>query len=158
MSAMKSGPKPKPIAERFWARVAKGNGCWNWTGYLDRCGRGSFSIGSRSENAKRIRASRMSWVLTFGEIPTGMFVCHTCDQPACVRPDHLFLGTQKDNMQDAAAKKRLHNRFNSNKTHCKRGHEYSSLNTRVNNGKRTCKICAALAQQRFIERSGVRIP
>lgn len=76
-------------------------GCWNWTGPRLRSGYGSTSY----KSAER-RAHRLSWRLFNGTIPEGMSVCHKCDNPRCVRPEHLFLGTQLDNVRDMIAKGR----------------------------------------------------
>lgn len=90
--------KPQPIAPRFWSKVHITDGCWLWTGAL-RNGYGRF--GSRPFKY----AHRVSWELANG--PTGdLKVLHRCDNPRCVRPDHLFLGTQLDNMRDRSAKGR----------------------------------------------------
>jgi HNH endonuclease len=76
-------------------------GCWLWTGSVNRDGYGGLSIGGKTR-----RASRVSWELHYGPIPNGMLVCHRCDTPACVNPDHLFLGSARDNAHDAVAKGR----------------------------------------------------
>lgn len=86
-----------PIADRFWAKVEKTEGCWEWTGSKSRKGYGQFNEG---------RAHRVSWEMHNGPIPEGMFVCHHCDNPPCVRPDHLFIGDNAANMRDAFAKGR----------------------------------------------------
>jgi hypothetical protein len=89
------------IADRFWPKVKKGENCWEWQGCLSS-GYGCLSLGKgRSE-----RAHRLSWELHFGPIPDGLFVCHHCDNPPCVRPDHLFLGTVVHNSNDMIRKGR----------------------------------------------------
>lgn len=92
--------------ERFWKKVNKQteNGCWEWTGGL-HSGYGQFSVGGR-KNARNIRAHRFSYVLTHGLIPDDIDVLHSCDNRKCVRPDHLFTGTQYDNVKDMVSKQR----------------------------------------------------
>lgn len=96
--------KSMPLADRFWSRVvmAPDDGCWEWIGSHNKLGYGVLRI-----NGKYVRAHRVSLVLSGVQIPAGMVVCHRCDRPSCVRPDHLSIGTQKDNMVDAAGKMRL---------------------------------------------------
>jgi hypothetical protein len=92
------------IVERFWPKVAKNeDGCWEWTAYCRPGGYGRLNIGRQSQSRD---AHRISWELHFGPIPAGMSVLHRCDNPPCVRPDHLFLGTQTDNLADMTAKGR----------------------------------------------------
>lgn len=78
--------------------------CWTWTGARNRVGYGLFW--GRIEK-RWLRAHRVSWEMANGPIPDGLFICHHCDNPPCVNPGHLFLGTQKDNMADCAAKGRV---------------------------------------------------
>ncbi len=93
------------IDERFWAKVhIDSSACWEWTAGRVTDGYGCFWVDGRN-----IRANRMSWQMFYGEIPPGIFVLHRCDNPACVRPDHLFLGTNADNMRDCAQKGRIAN-------------------------------------------------
>lgn len=93
--------KRESIIDRFWARVDTSGGCWLWTGSRYENGYGKVRIEKRDRHAHRA-----AWELEYGEIDPGLFVCHKCDVRLCVRPDHLFLGTHKDNMADMKAKKR----------------------------------------------------
>ncbi len=101
-SAMAHAARARPAAEEFfWPHVDKTNSCWLWTGATSKDGYGRFDAGSIR------RAHRFSWALHFGPPPAGLMVCHHCDVRTCVNPDHLFLGTARDNAQDALAKGRL---------------------------------------------------
>lgn len=95
-----------PDAERFWRLVLTSDGCWEWLGGLDRDGYGFFT---HSEQGL-IRAHRFSWELANGRHPGNLLVCHSCDNPTCVRPDHLWAGTGKDNQSDMSTKGRHGNR------------------------------------------------
>lgn len=88
--------------DRFNKYYTKTDTCWLWNGCCLDSGRGLFRF-----NGKVTVAARAAWELFRGPIPTGLFVLHKCDVPACVNPDHLFVGTQKDNMRDCVKKGRL---------------------------------------------------
>ena len=96
----------RPIAERLAAKVRRGgpDDCWPWEGRTVGAGYGTIGIGRRGEGS--MLAHRLAWVLERGPIPKGLNVLHSCDNPPCCNPAHLFLGTQGDNMRDMAAKGR----------------------------------------------------
>lgn len=97
--------KAVPLVERFWPKVEKpsGDGCWVWTGCRVKKGYGIVRL-DRSERMASVH--RVSWALHNGPIPDGLLVLHRCDNPPCVNPDHLFLGTHTDNMKDMVRKGR----------------------------------------------------
>lgn len=98
--------------DRFWGRVDKeksttfynGTRCWEWQAHRNNKGYGQLSIGGRA--GRPHPAHRVSWTITFGEIPDRLFVLHHCDNTSCVRPEHLFLGTPQDNTDDMVGKGR----------------------------------------------------
>lgn len=105
-----------PIDVRLWRRVDKNgptlthmdSACWMWTGHVIADGYGHIKRGKTM-----VLTHRLSWELTFGEIKDGLLVLHKCDNPACVNPSHLFLGTDADNARDRDSKGRLGNRTGS---------------------------------------------
>jgi hypothetical protein len=129
--------------KRFWAKVAKTPGfgpdgdCWRWMGGTDGNGYGRIRALGRPQPAHRY-----SYFLRHGvEIDRSLCGCHTCDNPGCVNPQHIFAGTHLENTLDKIAKGR-HAR--SQVTHCANGHEYNEINTylRMENGARRCRICS----------------
>jgi hypothetical protein len=104
---MKPGKPAQPLADRFWAKVKKTKKCWWWHG----CQTGGYDriiIGSRTDSTRRSeRASRIALMLKLGrDLRPGFFACHTCDNPLCVRPSHLYEGTQAQNSQDCVKRGR----------------------------------------------------
>ena len=89
-----------PMEERFWQKVQKSEGCWLWQGTTDQNGYGIFAMTAR----KNIGAHRLMWILIHGVVPENLFVLHRCPEkanPLCVNPDHLYAGTQYENVQDS---------------------------------------------------------
>lgn len=132
---------PREILEEFIDNQDPDErGCWIWKGPSQGAfGYGQFRVrffGSRT-------AHRLSWMFHNKKpIPNGMVVCHRCDVPQCINPDHLFIGTQAENMADMAEKGRK--AIPVLKTHCAKGHEYSESNTAMNqDGSRRCKRCSS---------------
>ena len=127
------------LVARFESKVVRDdcmpNGCHIWTGVKSPKGYGVTSL-----NSKSVRAHRVSYTIYNGEIPHGMLVCHRCDNPPCVNPAHLFIGTASDNEQDKLSKGR---NYQKNKTHCPQGHEYAgdNLSIRKIDGHRSCLTC-----------------
>jgi len=101
--------KIQSLEERFWKKVnVRGDDeCWIWVGHRDQKGYGRIRTDPHSVGRGHIHAHRAAWELTNGPIPDGFCVCHHCDNPPCVNPKHLFLGTKKDNTQDSIAKDRF---------------------------------------------------
>lgn len=93
------------LEDRFWRFVEKTDGCWNWTGRsLNKKGYGQIGMGGKG--AKHITAHRLSYIIHNGNIPEGMIILHSCDNPNCVNPSHLRSGTQSENILEAIAKGR----------------------------------------------------
>ena len=107
-SARKLGYPTMPVSERIKMNVIvrPWTGCWEWKGRKER-GYGRTIMGSRTDGTRKtIAAHRLSYETFVGPIPDGMEVCHKCDNPCCVNPDHLFVGTRQDNVDDREAKHR----------------------------------------------------
>jgi|tagenome__1003787_1003787.scaffolds.fasta_scaffold19881272_1 hypothetical protein len=142
--------KPMPVvsdrhalAAYIWSKIDKGPDCWPWIGAVAGGGYGHIVL-----NRGRYKVTRLLWWLETGVWPGVLGVLHTCDNPVCCRPDHLFLGTQADNAADMMAKGR--NPPNPNaaavaawkaRTHCKWGHEFTPENIYNEHGHRKCRKC-----------------
>lgn len=147
-------PKATDIAQMFWAILhptLEDNRCWEWPKSRERGKYGRFhaTIDGRSEK----KAHRVAWLLTYGVIPSPWFVCHHCDNPACCRPSHLFLGTSRDNTLDMVRKGRLPYGQRKHDTHgrwcritdtCLHCHQA----TRPHQGHGLCRACYQLVSHR----------
>jgi HNH endonuclease len=113
------------------------SGCWIWIKA------GQYGYGYMILNKKKIRAHRLSWIIHNGDIPEGLLVCHKCDVKCCVNPNHLFLGTGDDNMQDMIKKNRCKFIGAPRKEKCKRGH--TIVGSKRN--ERACQACKRITQR-----------
>lgn len=123
--------------ELFLLRIEKQDSHWIWKGSADRYGRGQVTV-----NRTSWYAPRLAWVLYRGEIPKNMLVLHTreCNNARCVNPDHLYLGTDKQNIQDAISLGLKHpvDGLPMNRTHCRYNHPITGLDK---HGRRFCREC-----------------
>lgn len=143
-----SGSPGDPVA-RFWEKVAirGADDCWEWEASRNPWGYGQFRIGS-----KIFTTSRVAFALVKQREPGDLLVCHSCDNPSCCNPAHLWLGTDADNNRDRSEKGRG---CGQAETHCVNGHEYTPENSYYPPGtinRRACRACIRINVRRYSER------
>lgn len=165
--------KPRTLEEKFWdyVELIPFHTCWEWSGSHDEHGYSRIApVRSKKLNSCRrkspMKASRVSWELHYGPIPKRLCVLHKCDNPGCVNPSHLFVGTQLDNIKDMIRKGRHRKvkgrKYANGKVVCKYGHEKELLPNQDN--RYVCRVCmnswsrrnperARLHQRRFKEKN-----
>ena len=134
------------LTTRFFTKVEKApSGCWEWIASKDRDGYGNFNYPTSTSSVKR--AHRASYDYFYGGIPQGEQVLHNCDNPSCVNPTHLYLGSNQQNVNDREDRNRNHKK---NLTHCPQGHLFDK-EVKVSVGRgiaRRCSICTKASQKK----------
>ena len=125
-----------PMEDRFWAKVQRTDNCWEWGGATNSAG--GYGVLQKPRMGGTITVHRYSAMLHFGMFDLRLQVNHHCDNKLCVRPDHLYLGDQQQNMTDALVRGR---NAHASRTHCAHGHEYTEANTRIYRNARHCRAC-----------------
>lgn len=130
------------LESRFWSQVRLTDDCWFWAGAISSRGYGKFQW--RDVQG----AHRVAYTLAIDPVPEGHYVMHKCDNRACVRPDHLVVGTAQENNLDRQAKGR--SKGPAPKTHCPLGHPYDEANTAYNaQGYKVCRLCRSIRKSRY---------
>ena len=126
------------LSNRFFSKLDKTpSGCWEWNAGKNAAGYGVFCYSGKS-----MLAHRASYIIFSGDIPEGNHILHSCDNPACVNPEHLRPGTDADNVADKMSRNR---HAAQSRTHCKNGHEYDAYG----NNQRKCNTCLYAAHKRW---------
>ena len=138
------GSTAPSASARFWPKVNKGPGCWEWLNSKDGCGYGMFSY-----NGSSMRAHRWSYEALVGPIPPGMQLDHLCRNPSCVNPSHLEPVTRDENLARGWGRRVKSGWVD----HCINGHPYSAENTYTNpKGALVCRTCSAASRRRYEQR------
>jgi hypothetical protein len=130
-------------------RLIPESGCRLWVGPTTPQGYGMIR-----KRTSRIATHRLAWTLKHGPIPQGLWICHRCDTPPCINPDHLFLGTPAENCQDSIAKGRNENK---NKTHCPRGHAFAGDNVFAVANGRWCRQCTRIDRKEYYKHNKEKV-
>ena len=139
--------RTKVMKRLFNNSEVKDTGCIEWNGHRNEKGYGRISFGNVV-----IKTHRLSYMFAnnLNSLSSDQFICHSCDNPACINPEHLWLGNNMDNVIDMVGKGR---HWQQKKTHCKQGHEFTEENTRATSkGHRTCIACVTIRNKEYKQR------
>lgn len=144
---------PDQLEPRVRAKIrVDGSGCWLWTASLNRGGYGQLGMGGHGV----VTAHRYVYQQLVRPVPRGVYLCHTCDVPACVNPDHLYEGDARDNGRDASARGLLRP-YNGGVSHCVNGHEYTPENTYRAPSRPKHRACLTCIRARDARRKSSRM-